>query len=130
MSQCIRKPTICICENRGADHLRGNHEHVEHLCFRYTYSTLPRYFLKPKFPASNYLMSLYSPVCVGPGRSPICTGSNDILHQENMPVPVYPIKHHFYIVKLGYAVGIPIFVIFAPKHRLWVLVRTASARRF
>ena len=26
--------------------------------------------------------------------------------------------------------GIPIFLIFAPKHRLWVLVRTASPRRF
>ena len=25
--------------------------------------------------------------------------------------------------------GIPIFPIFAPKHRLWVLVRTAAARR-
>ena len=26
--------------------------------------------------------------------------------------------------------GIPIFLSFDPKHRLWVLVRTASARRF
>ena len=30
----------------------------------------------------------------------------------------------------GVCRGIPIFLIFAPKHRLWVLVRTASARRF
>ena len=35
-----------------------------------------------------------------------------------------------YIANLGYAPGISIFLIFAPKHRLWVLVRTASPRRF
>ena len=35
------KPTICICENKGADQLRGNREADQHLCFRYTYSTLP-----------------------------------------------------------------------------------------
>ena len=32
--------------------------------------------------------------------------------------------------KVGVCKGIPIFLIFAPKHRLWVHVRTASARRF
>ena len=32
--------------------------------------------------------------------------------------------------KTGVCRGIPIFLIFTPKHRLWVLVRTASARRF
>ena len=31
--------------------------------------------------------------------------------------------------KTGVCRSIPIFLIFAPKHRLWVLVRTASARR-
>ena len=36
----------------------------------------------------------------------------------------------FYIVKLGYAGVYLCFLIFAPKHRLWVLVRTASVRRF
>ena len=29
--------------------------------------------------------------------------------------------------KTGVCRGIPVFLIFAPKHRLWVLVRTASA---
>ena len=45
---------------------------------------------------------------------------------------IYPLEPHFYIEKLGYAgiYLIPIFLIFAPKHRLWVLVRTASTRRF
>ena len=41
-----------------------------------------------------------------------------------------PFKPHFYIVKLGFTGVYIIFLIFARKHRLWVLVRTASARQF
>ena len=41
-----------------------------------------------------------------------------------------PLKPHFYIVKLGFTGVYIIFVISAQKHRLWVLVRTASTRRF
>ena len=41
-----------------------------------------------------------------------------------------PFKPHFYIVKLGFTGVHIIFLIFAQKHRLWVLVRTASPRRF
>ena len=37
---------------------------------------------------------------------------------------------HFYIVKLGFTGVCIFFSIFALKHRLWVLVRTASLRRF
>ena len=40
------------------------------------------------------------------------------------------LKPHFYIVKLGFTGVYIIFVISAQKHRLWVLVRTASTRRF
>ena len=41
-----------------------------------------------------------------------------------------PLKPHFYIVKLGFT-GVNIFfLISVQKHRLWVLVRTASPRRF
>ena len=36
-----------------------------------------------------------------------------------------PLKHHFYIVKLGFTGAYIIFLISANKHRLWVLVRTA-----
>ena len=36
-----------------------------------------------------------------------------------------PLTPHFYTVKLGFT-GIYVFLIFASKHRLWVLVRTAS----
>ena len=34
------KPTICKCENKGADQLRGNREADQRLCFRYTDSTI------------------------------------------------------------------------------------------
>ena len=39
---------------------------------------------------------------------------------------VYPLKPHFYIVKLGFTGVYIIVLISALKHRLWVLVRTAS----
>ena len=35
------EPTICICENKGADQLRGNCEADQHLCFHYTDSAIP-----------------------------------------------------------------------------------------
>ena len=41
MSLLVRKPTICIGDNKGADQLRGNREADQHLCFRYSDSTIP-----------------------------------------------------------------------------------------
>ena len=41
MSRVMRKPTVCICENKDADQLRGNREADQRLCFRYTDSTIP-----------------------------------------------------------------------------------------
>ena len=41
-----------------------------------------------------------------------------------------PLKPHFCIVKLGFTRVYIIFLISAQTHRLWVLVRTASSRRF
>ena len=38
----MRKPTICICENKDADQLRGNREADQRLCFCYLDSTLPQ----------------------------------------------------------------------------------------
>ena len=43
---------------------------------------------------------------------------------------VDPLKPHFSIVKLGCTGVYIIFLISAQKHRLWVLVKTASSRRF
>ena len=41
MSLVVRKPAFCICENKDADQLRGNHEADQRLCFRCTDSTIP-----------------------------------------------------------------------------------------
>ena len=41
-----------------------------------------------------------------------------------------PLKPNFYPVKLGFIGVYIIFLISAQKHRLWVLLRTASLRRF
>ena len=46
------------------------------------------------------------------------------------PCDLYPLTPHFCIVKLGFTGVYIIFFIFALKHRLWVLVRTASLGRF
>ena len=48
---------------------------------------------------------------------------------KTSPCNEHPLTPHFYIVKLGFT-GVCFFLIFAPKHRLWVLIRTASMRRF
>ena len=40
-----------------------------------------------------------------------------------------PHKPHFHIIKLGFTGVYIIFLIFARKHRLWVLVRTASPQK-
>ena len=41
LSRPMGKPTICICENKDADQLRGNREDDQRLCFRYSESTIP-----------------------------------------------------------------------------------------
>ena len=66
---CLLPFFHCICENKGADQLRGNREADQQLCFRYTDSTT-LYFLNPKFQDSSHLLCLYSPVYVRPGQKP------------------------------------------------------------
>ena len=41
LSRIVRKPDFCLCENKGADQLRGNREADQRLCFRYTDSIIP-----------------------------------------------------------------------------------------
>ena len=48
------------------------------------------------------------------------------LHVYAKYTPLYPPLYS----KTGVWRGIPIFLIFDPKHRLWVLIRTASRRQF
>ena len=40
MSRIVRKPAFCICENKGADQLRGNRKADQRICIRYTNSTI------------------------------------------------------------------------------------------
>ena len=48
---------------------------------------------------------------------------------QTCPCNVYPLTPNFYIAKLG-CTGVYNLLIFALNHRLWVLVRNASLRRF
>ena len=41
MSLVVRKLAFCICENKDADQLRGDHEADQRLCFRYFDITIP-----------------------------------------------------------------------------------------
>ena len=51
-------------------------------------------------------------------------------HHETSLYNFDPLIPHFYIVKLGFTGVYIIFLILLRKHKLWVLVRTALARRF
>ena len=46
----MRKPDLCICEDKVADQLRGNREADQRLCYCYTDSTI---HLLPKSEISN-----------------------------------------------------------------------------
>ena len=69
MSRIVRKREFGLCENKGADQLRGNREADQRLFFA-TRIVQFLFFLNPKFQASSSFLSLYRPVCVGPGRKP------------------------------------------------------------
>ena len=67
LSRIVRKPDFCLGENKGADQLRGN------LISAFVFATRIvqfLFYLNPKFQASSSFLSLYRPVCVGPGRKP------------------------------------------------------------
>ena len=68
-SRVVRKLAFCICENKDADQLRGNHEADQRLFFT-IWIVQSLYSLLLKFQSSSHLLWLYSPVCVGPGRKP------------------------------------------------------------
>ena len=76
MNRLMRKPTICICENKGADQLRGNRE-ADHAFVFATRIVHFLFFLNPKFQASSLLLCLYSSVCIGPVWKPHCWFSHE-----------------------------------------------------
>ena len=59
-------------------------------------------------------------------------GMKNVGHHVRITYPcdLYPLTPHLYIVKLGCTGVYIFFLFFALKHRLWVLIRTASMRRF
>ena len=67
----MRKVAFCICENKGADQLRGNREADQRLCFRYTDSTIP---LLPNCEISSLQPSS---VAVQPGLSDLVGNPED-----------------------------------------------------
>ena len=65
------RPAFCICQNKDADQLHGNHAADQRLCFLYIDSTLlSLYFLNSKFQASRHLLWLHRLVRVRPGWNP------------------------------------------------------------
>ena len=54
MNRLVRKPTICICENKDADQLRFKREADQRLCFCYMDSTIP---LLLKSEISSFLLA-------------------------------------------------------------------------
>ena len=78
------KPTVCIGENEGAVTAK----------LISTFVFAPRivqflYFLNPKVPVSNHLLSLYSVVCDGPGHKPNCWFSHVQAHLVYIIVSYY-----------------------------------------
>ena len=68
-SRIVRKPDFCLCENKGADQLRGNCEADPQISFAVIAKLISAfvfatrivqflYFLNPKFPASSHLVQL------------------------------------------------------------------------
>ena len=61
---CHEKTGFCLCENKGADQLRGNHE--ADLISAYVFTTwieTSLFSLNPKFQASSLLLLLYVGLC-------------------------------------------------------------------
>ena len=57
---------------------------------------------------------------------PVSFVPDDIPSRKHTYIIMTPLEPHFYTVKLGFTRVYIIFLIFAQRHRLWVLVRTAS----
>ena len=90
-----------------------------------------QYIFNAKLQSASALLGPYKTLCANGGvsvmfaRTPRSTRILNVsIHQENMSMlcalPQTPLLYS----KTGVCRGIPIFLIFAPKHRLWVLVRT------
>ena len=67
MSPCMRKPTMCIGENKEADQLRSNCE-ADHV-FVFDAQIVQSFFLNPKFQASSVGSQIVVFSCTGSYRT-------------------------------------------------------------
>ena len=81
------KPTICIGEKKGADHLRSNWEDDQRLCFRYTDRTIP-ILLKSEI-SSFYLSS----VAIHPDLCLTCTKNTLLVFPRGGSIAVSATPH-------------------------------------
>ena len=65
----MRKPTICICKKKAQTSFAVTAKLISAFVFA-TRIVQFLFYLHPKFQASSSFLSLYRPVCVGPGRKP------------------------------------------------------------
>ena len=79
LSRVTRKPTFCICENKGADQLCSNCKANQRLCFRYKDSTIPL-LSKSEVSIPQPSSVAVNPVCVGPDRKSERLFSHDPAH--------------------------------------------------
>ena len=69
LSLVMRKPAFCTCETKTQMSFAVTAKLISVFVFA-TRIVQSLYFLNPRFQASNHLLWLYRPVCVGPGPKP------------------------------------------------------------
>ena len=120
-------------DNDFSFHLRSLHQPRYMYCLRST-SVIFISYLRLASNHKNILLihrlSLRSMVSSLPTCTFFLKENKNVSHQENMSVKCIPPQTPLLYRKTGVYVGITKFLIFAPKHRLWVLIRTTSARLF
>ena len=69
MSRVMRKPVFAYAKTKTQISFAVTAKLISAFVFA-TRIVQSLFYLNPKFQASNHLLCLYSPVCVGPGRKP------------------------------------------------------------
>ena len=100
----MRKPAFCICINKDADQLRGNHEADQRLCFHYTDSTIP---LFSKYERNSF----HKGVFLGPEHLNTILGTN--CHMKGTCIAANlesngPLVRCLLRIKSGWGISIPV----------------------
>ena len=78
----------------------------------------------------HYIQNCVYRIVLSEGFCQIWTTRNSMIITKTYLYNFDSLKPNFYRVKLGFTEVYIIFLISALKHRLWILIRTVSARRF